>query len=379
MIISCQFSDYSMDEEEFFLEKHERYFQSCLNGLPEPYVELETSRLTAIYFSVVGLAMLGRLDSIEKQKIVDYVKGMLIHSETSGDQPISGFIGSSYLGHAFGTCEGCSGEDLDLMSLCSTTSASIDTNTNTVNGKLAGSQYFQGHLAQTFSALATLRTLGESFEKLPKNALVRQIALLQRQDGGFSASLNGCECDLRFVYCACAISSLLDDWSGVDKNRACSYIKECISYDGGMALTPAGSEGQGGATYCGIASLALMGRLDYLDSTIMQRLSLWILQRAQEEGGYNGRVNKTPDSCYSFWVGGSSHILGSFDDVDREPCRSFLLYCCQNDKIGGFSKTPGVYPDILHSFYSIAWLSLDDCEHLGTTLRPIDVLKGICL
>ena len=106
---------------------------------------------------------------------------------------------------------------------------------------------------------------------------------------------------------------------------------------------------------------------------------LWTQQRLQEEGGYNGRVNKAPDSCYSFWVGGTTHILGSFDDVDREPCRSFLLYCCQNEKIGGFSKTPGVPPDILHSFYSIAWLSLDGCEHPGPPSVHLTSYKGICV
>ena len=367
-------------EEDFYIEKHVRYFLLCLKGLPDPYTEMETSRLTAIYFSVVGLAMLGRLESVEKKEVVDYIMGMLVHTEVHG-QPVSGFVGSSYLGHAFGTCEGCCDEDLERMTQCGiiSTNTSTDTNNNaSADVTLTSSEYAQGHLAQTFSALATLRTLGEPLDNLvPKKAILRQLLRLQGNDGGFAASENGCECDLRFVYCACAISSLLDDWSGVDKDKTCLYIIGCISYDGGLALTPDGSEGQGGATYCGIASLALMDRLDALDPAMLQRLTLWMQQRVQEEGGYNGRVNKVPDSCYSFWVGGSSHILGNFDDVDREPCRSFLLYCCQNDKVGGFSKTPGDPPDILHSFYSIAWLSLDGCEHLGTTLRPLDPLRGV--
>ena len=253
-----------MDEEDFYLDKHERYFQSCLKGLPEPYVELETSRLTAIYFSVVGLAILGRLDRVEKQKIVDYVIGMLVHSEASGGELVSGFVGSSYLGHAFGTCEGCCDENLDELTLCYTTKASTCTSINKSNGKLMGSKYLRGHLCTNLFSTSYIDDFGRALDKLPKKALVRQVALLQRDDGGFFASESGCECDLRFMYCACAISSILDDWSGVDKERACSYIIGCLSYDGGMALTPEGSEGQGGATYCGIASLALMGRLDHL-------------------------------------------------------------------------------------------------------------------
>ena len=64
---------------------------------------------------------------------------------------------------------------------------------------------------------------------------------------------------MNVTYASCIapvyLSSILDDWSGVDKERACSYIIGCLSYDGGLALTPEGSEGQGGNTYCGIASL----------------------------------------------------------------------------------------------------------------------------
>ena len=83
-----------------------------------------------------------------------------------------------------------------------------------------------------------------------------------------------------------------------------------------------------------------------------------------------------PDSCYSFWVGGSSHILGNFDDVDGGP--AVLSFCtAAKRQVGGFGKTPGDPPDILHSFCSIAWLSLDGCEHLGTTLRPLDPLRGV--
>ena len=32
---------------------------------------------------------------------------------------------------------------------------------------------------------------------------------------------------MRFLYCACAISALLDDWSGVDVDLALAYIDSC--------------------------------------------------------------------------------------------------------------------------------------------------------
>jgi len=43
---------------------------------------------------------------------------------------------------------------------------------------------------------------------------------------------------MRFLFCASAISSLLNDWSGVDMDRSVSYIKSCRTYEGGFGLTP---------------------------------------------------------------------------------------------------------------------------------------------
>lgn len=36
------------------------------------------------------------------------------------------------------------------------------------------------------------------------------------------------ECDMRFLYTACVISTFLGDWSGVDTAAAKSFIKSCI-------------------------------------------------------------------------------------------------------------------------------------------------------
>jgi len=51
----------------------------------------------------------------------------------------------------------------------------------------------------------------------------------------------GAETDLRFVYCAAAICSMLNDWTGMDKLKAKEYILNCQSYDGGFGMVP-GSE-----------------------------------------------------------------------------------------------------------------------------------------
>lgn len=51
--------------------------------------------------------------------------------------------------------------------------------------------------------------------------------------------------------------------------------------------------------------------------------------------------------------------MGMFHLTELQSTSTFLLEQCQHSKnIGGFSKLPDTYPDLIHSFYSIAWLSI---------------------
>jgi prenyltransferase beta subunit len=57
--------------------------------------------------------------------------------------------------------------------------------------------------------------------------------------GAFRATLSESgEADVRFLYCACAISAILQDWSAVDRDRAVDYILQCVTYEGGIAVMP---------------------------------------------------------------------------------------------------------------------------------------------
>lgn len=44
----------------------------------------------------------------------------------------------------------------------------------------------------------------------------------------FRASHQDSTRDLRFTYCACAISSFLGDWSGIDRAKTVEYIARCF-------------------------------------------------------------------------------------------------------------------------------------------------------
>jgi geranylgeranyl transferase type-1 subunit beta len=43
----------------------------------------------------------------------------------------------------------------------------------------------------------------------------------------FAPTYGSTERDVRFVFCACVISYILDDWSGVDVDRAVDFIRQC--------------------------------------------------------------------------------------------------------------------------------------------------------
>ena len=119
-------------------------------------------------------------------------------------------------------------------------------------------------------------------------------------------------------------------------------------------------EGHGGSTFCGTAALVLLGKLDEVLSINEWRKDLirWCTHR--QVGGMQGRPNKNEDTCYSYWIGGTLRLLSRQDDLlDRKALVTYIMNC-QQPKMGGFSKLIGMYPDILHSFYSLAWLTLNN-------------------
>ena len=371
-------------DETFRRDVHIRFFLECLKqGFPEHYVSLDTSRLTAVYFAVLGLDILGAADRIDKEAVMAYILAMQIPADTTGKWPgHCGFIGSTFLGQAFsidgGECSFCNFSDgsggSSRMSQLEYCQPSI--NQGRPDQAHAPDRYMQGHLAMTYTSLAVLMTLDKAriSDCVDKAGLVKGMRCLQQPDGSFRATLDGSECDMRFLYCACAISAMLGDWSGVDIDAAAEFVRSCVTYEGGISLVP-GSEAHGGSCYTAVASLVLMNRLhEVLGDRGVDALRAWCEQRICAEGGYNGRTNKETDSCYSFWVGATLQMLGSFDDSDHTPTRTFLLAHCQAHKHGGFKKTPEHHQDVLHSFYSLCWLAMSG----SPGLRPIDVRLATC-
>lgn len=147
----------------FNKESHIKYFKACLNCLPDHYIGLETSKISAIYFSVIALDIMGALDNIDdqhKQQIIEYIYMLQIVSKEE-DASKFGFIGSTYLGHNL--CLPCNTDSSN-----SEISSGLDCN----DCSLMSSSYVQGHIAMTYTALATLLTLGDDLSRVDKNKII---------------------------------------------------------------------------------------------------------------------------------------------------------------------------------------------------------------
>ena len=49
-------------------------------------------------------------------------------------------------------------------------------------------------------------------------------------------------------------------------------------------------------------------------------------------------------------------MLDALRFVDTDSVSEFILKC--QSRMGGFSKFPDMYPDVLHSYYSVCWFSM---------------------
>uniref|UniRef100_A0A7S2WN64 Geranylgeranyl transferase type-1 subunit beta n=1 Tax=Rhizochromulina marina TaxID=1034831 RepID=A0A7S2WN64_9STRA len=322
-------------------ERHVRYFKMCISILPHHYTGLDTSRMSLLYFGIIGLDMLGALEEVlgsRRQQVVDWVYNCQIPPRAAFQPAHCGFRGGPFLGHLY---------DPDHE-----------------GAEYAVSEYDSGHIAMTYTALAVLLTLGDDLARVHTADIIQAVAALQREDGSFTATLDGSECDMRYLYCACAISTMLGDWSGVNKDKAVEFIRQCLTFEGGISLVP-DQEAHGGSTFTAVAALVLMNRLDALTAQELGDLELWCVHR--QVGGFQGRCNKPPDTCYSFWVGGTLSLLGKTHLMHVESTHDFLEQCEQRI-IGGYGKVPKAPPDMLHTFYSLFFLSLSQLKEL----QPMD-------
>lgn len=136
------------------------------------------------------------LSESQRQHIIDWVYTHQVVPDRTGNAPrCGGFQGSSTL------------------------------NVRNAGAECGTNDYKWGHLAMTYTGIGILVTLGDDLSRLDRRAIIEGVAAVQKPDGNFSASIEGNEHDMRFVYCAAAICAMLNDWGTVDRAAMASYIR----------------------------------------------------------------------------------------------------------------------------------------------------------
>ncbi|KHN47170.1 Protein farnesyltransferase subunit beta [Glycine soja] len=163
------------------------------------------------------------------------------------------------------------------------------------NGGYAGGPGQMPHIATTYAAVNSLITLGGE----------KSLASINRwmHDEG--------EIDVRACYTAISVASVLNILDDELIQNVGDYIISCQTYEGGIAGEP-GSEAHGGYTFCGLATMILIGEVNHLD---LPRLVDWVVFRQGKECGFQGRTNKLVDGCYSFWQGGAVALLQRLSSI----------------------------------------------------------------
>lgn len=345
--------------EDFLYEAHVKYLLKSLKRSASwiPFGAAEAHRLSSLFFVVSGLDLLGALDTrltlTEKKEIIEWIYSYQVdvkrvkvpnNPTTTTTTTTKSDDNDQRVGYAGFRATSMINSDIPLD--C-------------------------GIITMTYCALATLVILGDDLKRVDRQSIIAGMRHIQLQDGSFVPSILGGECDMRLVYCAVAVSSLLDDWSGLDKEKCAKFIKDSLSYEGAFAQCP-GAEAHGGSTYCALASLKLMSKLeDTLDSHEIDRLARWCVNRL--DNGFSGRPNKDQDTCYSFWIGACLVMLDHYEYIEQKNLLKFLLLA--QEERGGLSKVPAFYSDPLHTYLGFAGLTFVDealCDGRGINLLKLD-------
>ena len=120
------------------------------------------------------------------------------------------------------------------------------------------------HLAPTYAATLALCTVGteDALKLLNRSELYKWFMSLKNKDGSFAIHRDG-ESDIRSSYLLLAVAKILNILTPELAQGAADFVNKCQSMMGGFGGEP-GNEGHGGYAFNGVASLAILDRLDLL-------------------------------------------------------------------------------------------------------------------
>ena len=346
-------------ENRLLIEKHEKYFRLCMQSLPSKAQSEDSNRLSLIYFCLHGLDILGKLNLTDAEKKA-YATHIYAHQIIDPSGQIESFRSSQ-----------------------------------TFQLAVENGNYDLPNLSATFFALINLLALESDYSlKLNRHKIMNFVSKCQITDGPNKGAFKPVldkdgypfgEVDLRHCYIAASIRKLCkydelpvsERMNDFNKQDLVSFVLERVNYNGGLSSNKF-TESHSGLTFCGIATLRLLGydfaknvpwvettkkwlvhrQIDYSASVYKgQSYSYWV---EEDIGGFNGRENKFGDTCYSWWCSASLKLLDpkGLQLINTEKAVEYLLRETQNPLLGGFGKDSESFPDPFHSFLGLSCLSL---------------------
>ncbi|KAI0909131.1 terpenoid cyclases/Protein prenyltransferase [Ustulina deusta] len=371
--------------------RHIRYWQRCFrSGLPHHYTSNDSIRLTLGFFILSALDLLS--PASPAPLVPDDDRPRLRAWVLRHQHPHGGFCGSPH----------------HVLPDCFTSRFDPDAKTYVARDPA------NANIAATGFALLCLGLLAEgdgsdAFCRVDRARTLTWLKKLQRDDGSFGEVLtddgriSGGR-DMRYCYIAALIRWALGGAEGdksLDFNvdALVGHIRRAQTFDGGMSESST-HESHSGYAYCAVAALALLDSAGpdpsstpnrYIHAGIpsvpalvhflVSRQSAYLdpsddggddndtanhplpdlspsssTDTIPQMAGFNGRLNKLPDTCYTWWNSGALSLLGEDSLVNRGPARRFILEKTQH-LIGGFAKYPAGPPDVYHAYMGLAALA----------------------
>eukprot|EP00111_Clytia_hemisphaerica_P010669 TCONS_00031162-protein len=312
--MSTQIKDAKIPEnapKTLLMEKHAEYIKAYEEKKEDyEYVMTEYLRVSGVYWGLTAMSLMKRLEAMNQKEVLEFVLAC--------QHP---------------------------------------------NGGFSACQNHDAHLLYTLSSIQIL-ALFDRLDDIDRDKTSSFIAGLQQEDGSFFGDKWG-EVDSRFSFCAIAALRLLDRMEAINVEKAVDFVVRCMNFDGGFGCTP-GSESHAGQIYCCVGVLSITHSMHHINPDL---LGWWLCERQLPSGGLNGRPEKLPDVCYSWWVLASLKMLGRIDWIDKDKLSNFIL-ASQDDETGGISDRPGDMVDPFHTLFGLAGLSLLGYDK--TTIAEVD-------
>ncbi|KAH8105170.1 rab geranylgeranyltransferase [Cristinia sonorae] len=318
-------SSSSSSSTELSIPLHVKYIQSLGENKDDLIYHMTSHlRLNAIYWGLTALCVMNRQDALDREEMIAFVM-------SCWDEEAGGFgAHSGHDAHIHAT--------LSAIQILILQDASDKIDVPRVVNCEPSKHIF--HSRRTLPEMLT--------EGLP----LLVILSLQQPSGVFAGDAFG-EIDTRFSYIAVQSLSLLGQLDKLNVDKTVSYVLKCRNFDGGFGAV-VGAESHAAMVFVCVALLAILDKLDEIDQ---ETLAWWLAERQLPNGGLNGRPQKLEDVCYSFWVLSAMSILGKLTWIDADKLIQFIL-SAQDPENGGIADRPGDQPDVFHTLFGVAGLSL---------------------